>query len=327
MTQQYWSQKPSSFAETVELIEKQIRDEIIRETQEKQLYYHNIDHALSVKRRATTIFQAIKPVLTQKHSATELSRLQGSIGLCGLAHDMVQIFEPTLPHQPRKRKSGLSEELSANKLLKHIQEFNQTAIAQQIDPTILIGDREQQIIRDGIMATICIRDPQIGTKQIFSPYSIYQPYLYDSQAKISIVGTIVALADLGALGMEGVDAYIQDGILIFLEDNPYFYDLVANCRLANYPEPEVVREQLWTMANFIVNLAKERQARFELEIAGFTAQIRQILRDRVFTHLNSQSIEQIQNIIPIQADASLSELVDFFCAADNCQIKSNTSLN
>lgn len=325
MTQKYWSHKPSSFAETVDLIQQHVREEILHEAQNKQLYYHNLDHALAVKRRATSIFQAIKPVLAQNYSLIELNRIEGIIGLCGLAHDMVQVFEPTPAQQSRKRPPGLSEKSTADRLLKYIQDFNQQALAtESVDSSILIGDREQQIIHDAIIATICVRDPQATEPEpVFSSHSIYQPYLYNAQSKISIVGTIIALADLGTLGMEGAEAYIQDGILIFFEDNPHLYERLIDYRSNDSSQADSMVKKLLAMTNFIVDLARERQARFELEIAGFTAQIRQILRSQVFVHLNSESIDRIQSIVPTQSDASLAELIDFFGANNSSQVKSS----
>jgi hypothetical protein len=327
MTQKYWEHKPTSFAEMVQLVEQYVQGEIVQEIKDKQLYYHNLNHALAVKRRANSIFQAIKPILTENHSRQELIRLESLIDICGLAHDMVQIFEPTLPSLTRKRRSGSSELETADKLLRYIQNLNQ-ALAQalkteQIDSGLLFSDHEQQIIRDAIIATICVRDPQ-GSKAeaSWSPHAIYQPYLYDAQNKISIVGSIIALADLGALGMDGVEAYIQDGILVFLEDNPHLKELVLNCHLpSDRPNSsgqettqELTRVKLLTMSRFIVDLAHERRARFEQEIAGFIPPMRQILRDQVFIYLNQESINQVKSLVPNQSSASLSELISFFCS-------------
>lgn len=327
MTQKYWEQKPTSFTEMVQLVEQYVEGEIVQEIKDKQLYYHNLNHALAVKRRANSIFQAIKPILTENHSPQELTRLESLIGICGLAHDMVQIFEPTLPNLTRKRLSGSSELQTANKLLRYIQNLNQSLTqalqTEELDSSLLFSDREQQIIRDAIMATICIRDPQ-GSKAAasWSPHAIYQPYLYDAQNKISIVGSIIALADLGALGMDGVEAYIQDGILVFLEDNPHLKELVINCHFPsdrlNPSEQDTTREltrvKLLAMSRFIVDLAYERRARFEQEIAGFIPQMRQILRNQVFIYLNQESINQVKSLVPNQSSANLSELINFFCS-------------
>lgn len=327
MTQKYWEQKPTSFTEMVQLVEQYIQGEIVQEIKDKQLYYHNLNHALAVKRRANSIFQAIQPILTENYSQQELTRLESLISICGLAHDMVQIFEPTLPNLTRKRLSGSSELQTANKLLRYIQNLNQALTqawgTEQLDSSLLFSDREQQIVRDAIIATICTRDPQ-GCKASasWSSHAIYQPYLYDAQNKISIVGSIIALADLGALGMDGVEAYIQDGILVFLEDNPHLKELILNCHLPSdrlnpseqATTQELTRVKLLTMSRFIVDLAHERRARFEQEIAGFIPQIRQILRDQVFIYLNQESVNQVKSLVPNQSSASLSELIYFFCS-------------
>lgn len=316
--------KPNSFADTVQLVESYVTQEIIKEAQHKQLYYHNLYHALAVRRRARQIFQQIAPVLSLAKSQAEIERLAILIDLCSIAHDMVQLLEPnTAVNGSRKRPPRLSEIATADKLLKYVAQLNKelTATADSLDSSVLFSDRDCEIIRDAIEATICIRDPLAGKADYsFSPQSIYQPYLYDSQPKISIVGSILALADLGTLGMEGVEEYIQDGILIFLEDNPNFKDPISNCNLdpseaCNYLglESKAMESKLLGMTRFMVNLAYERQARFELEISGFDRQVRQILRDRVFVYLTPENIQQVAAKIPTQDNLSLSVLLDFFC--------------
>ena len=315
MTQKYWEHKPTSFQATVEHVERFIRAEIIRETKEKQLYYHNIDHALGVKRRAELIFEAIAPVLAQNFSALELSRIASLISVSSLAHDMVQIFEPTPPNHSRKRLSGSSEAETAHKLLAYIQKLNRALVAERADPFLLFSDREQLIIKDSILATICVPDPVENQADFaFSARSIYQPYLYDSQTKISLVGSIIALADLGTLGIDGVEAYINDGILIFLEDNPHLATIASQCNPVNCSQEMVSKAKLLGMSRFIVDLAYERKVRFEREIEGFEPQIRHILRTQVFVHLNQSSIERVRAIVPHEPNTSFKELIDFFCS-------------
>ena len=324
MKQDYWDKKPSSFSDTVQLVENYVRQEIIREAKDKQLYYHNLDHALAVKRRANYIFQTIKPILSQNKSSAEIERLESLVNLCGLAHDMVQIFEPnTTANNSRKRPVGLSETETANKLLRYIQKLNRELAACQIDPLIMFGDRDLKIIRDAILATICIGDPLAGkVDYTFSPHSIYQPYLYNSQPKISIVGSILALADLGALGIDGVENFLQDGILIFWEDNSHLKDLLLDRSSHSGNDLECYRDdessaiacgEMLATTRFMVNLAYERKARFELEISGFDRQIRQILRDKVFVHFTDENMQQIEARVPTQDDAGWSQLIDFFC--------------
>jgi len=318
----YWNKKPSSFAETVQLVENYVQAEIRQETKDKQLFYHSLDHALAVKSRASSIFQAIKSFLAQEISAAELKRLEDLINLSALAHDMVQLFDPSTPvNQSRKRLTGLSETETANKLLKYIQDLNRQLTTSDPTSAILFSDRDQQIIQDAIAATVCQHNSQVDiANDTFSAPSIYQPYLYQSQPKISIVGSIIALADLGTLGMEGADQYIQDGILIFLEDNPNYEGLIMDCNSQKYepktgcdlPDKNLVRNKLLTMAQFMVSFAHDRKARFEWEISGFSPQVRQTLRDQVFIYLSQETISQIEAVIPTHQNASLAELIDFF---------------
>ena len=313
MRQNYWNKNPSSFAETVELVKNYVVDEIIRETKAKQLYYHTLYHSLAVQRKAKRIFQELEFVLSQSKSSHELERLEILADLCGLAHDMVQLFHlHSTVDKPRQHMSGQSEIETANKLLRSIQDLNQQLTSCKLASSILFSDRDCQIIKDAILATICHVDPQSGkVKYSFSSCSIYQPYLYDSKPKISIVGSIVALADLGTLGMEGVESYIQDSLLIFLEDNLDLKKLLLHGDFTNLDQM-IVKIRLLAMAKFIVSFARERYARFELEISSFTPLARQILREKVFTYLNPENIAKIEKIVPTDDSTSLSTLIDFF---------------
>jgi hypothetical protein len=324
-----WRTRPSSFAEIVQLVEDYVRAEIIKETQDKQLYYHTLAHAEAVKRRANLIFQGIKPVLQINHSLEALKRLESLIPLCAIAHDMVQQFVATTkPDKPRQRIPGVSETATINKLIQYIQNLNQDLANFGLDKSILFSDQDLKIIEDAIAATICDRDPLAGkVSYSFSLYSIYQPYLYKSQSQISLVGSIIALADLGTLGMEGIQPYLQEGILVFLEDNLDLADLLLNCSYNSSSDsnPHIIQARLLKMARFMVSLAQERRARFELEIASFTPSARQILREQIFVYLNAENIKKIETIVPTNESTRLSELINFFCINKNKNFVSSVS--
>ena len=321
MKQNYGDRAPGSFAETVQLVEEYVSAEIIQEIAAKQLYYHTLDHAVTVKRRASKIFQAIQSVLFPSYADQELARLENLISLSAFAHDMVQQFAPvTAANRPRKRPAGISEAQTAKKLLNYIQNLNQELATEVSNPAILFSDRDRQIIQDAIIATVCQADPNTDRADYqFSANSIYQPYFYDSQPKISIAGSIIALADLGALGMEGVDSFIQDGILVFLEDNLEFKELILDCNIQKYLSSSLsdngdrLKNKLLGMTRFMVNLAGDRQARFESEIAQFSPMARQILRDQVFIYFNQETLDKIDTMIPTQENVELGELMKFFC--------------
>ena len=319
---------PGSFAETAQLVESYVLEQIKQETEQKHLYYHNVIHALAVKRRAKTIFQAIKPVLENSTPLAELNRLESLIKLCATAHDMVQQFLPiTEAHKSRKRAAGVSETATVTKLIDYIKNLNHKLSQQSVDDSIRFTDLELKIIADAISATICDRDPQAGKiGYSFSQYSIYQPYLYTCEPKLSVVGRIIALADLGTLGMEGVETYVQEGILIFLEDNLDLVELILNCDHPNSSDNKITQARFLNMTRFMVSLAQERQARFEREISGFTADARYILQHQVFTYLSPKNIKQIEDLIPTDENTSLGELLSFFRLTKNKYLASSTIL-
>lgn len=307
--------KSNSFTETVQIVQKFVQQEIIRETHSKQLYYHTLDHALAVKRRASKIFQAIASILLANYSSKDWKRLEQLLNLCALAHDMVQVFADTAAtSSARKRYPRVSETATVDKLLDYIKKLNQTLEQQHCHHSVKFTPQDMATIQEAIMATVCQKDPQAGKASYsFSTHSIYQPYLYQENLdRASILAKIVALADLGTLGMEGAGQYIKEGILVFLEDNLDLKSLIFQGEFPPKPLQDSVRTRLLTMARFMVSLAEERQGRFELEIASFSEPIRQILRQKLFIHLNLATISQIKQTIPTNQDTTLSELINFF---------------
>jgi hypothetical protein len=224
---------------------------------------------------------------------------------------MVQEFLPPDGLQaPRKKLFGLSENATVTKLFKYIESLNHKLIETNINSSILFTNQDLDIIQQAIQATICEYDSQEGL--------IYQPLLYQSQPKISVVARIVALADLGTLGIEGREAYLRESVLIFLEENP---DLVT-LLLSNYEKQqtliktgereEIIRKRLLKAARFLVNFAKGRQARFKHEIRAFNQATQQILQEQVFLYLTPENIQKIEAETPTNDNATLTELLNYF---------------
>ncbi len=308
---------PNSFAETARLVENFAFEEIRRETKQKQLYYHTVAHARAVKRRANLIFQALKPILESSIEPVELNRLKSLINICAVTHDMVQEFiPPDQPHASRKRPVGLSEAATISKLINYIEKLNQKYIQAGVNSSAIFTDTDIQIIKEAIKVTICIYSNNSNC--------LYQPHLYNPRKKLSITARIIALADLGTLGIEGVNAYLREGILVFLEENPDVVQMLLakkntvseskfNLRTneQNILE-ENLRKRLLKSTRLIVNFAKERKKRFPEEIASFTANSRYILQHQVFKYLNCQTLQEIEKLTPINDDVSLSDLLSFF---------------
>ncbi|HHP7231875.1 MAG TPA: hypothetical protein ACFCUY_13585 [Xenococcaceae cyanobacterium] len=293
---------PISFAQTVQLIERYVIQEVQQETQNKQLYYHTVEHALAVKRRANSIFNAIYPLLEPKLNCLTRQRTQGLINIAAVAHDMVQEFMPSATTtSPRQRPKGASETATIIKLTNYIQQLNQKLLQANHSPLIGISDPELGIIQEAIAATIC-------HSGLFE-YSLYQSDLYNKK-DLSLVAKTIALADLGTLGMDGVEAYIREGILIFLENN---LDIAAFFNSQPKPQkiPLNLKSRILHTTNFVVNFAKERNARFELEIHSFNPAIKVILKNNLFKYLNSENLAHIIELLPTSNNISLEKLLIF----------------
>ena len=299
------AQLPDSFEEAVTMVKNFALLEIQRESEKKQLYYHSCDHAYAVQQRADIIFQAIEPFETQM-SQISLTRIKHLIDICAIAHDMVQEFLPnTKLNTSRKREPGASEVATISKLVNYIESLKVKSSNQKSNNSILFTDSDLQIIRESIEATICLYDSRDN--------SIYQPYLYRTAQKISLPARIIALADLGSLGIEGIEAYLQEGSLIFLEENPDIIPIILHEKYNNQPElSENLRQRLLQRARFQVNFARGREARFMREVEGLPVGAISVLRNKVFKFLNQDTIKKIASISPTIDDTILEELIEFF---------------
>lgn len=268
-------------------------EEFDRQIHRHQLYYHTHDHIAQVQRRSRLIFAAIRDDL----ASDAIEQIERLLDLCVIAHDMVQVFSPqTQAHSTRQRSTGVSETATIDQLLNYIQSH-----------CSMITEVDQTMIRSAIGATICKYD---AVEQ-----AIYQPAL--DQTNLSIVARILALADLGALGIDGIAMYNREGSLLFLEENLDVIPLLVSgeIRQIETTDPELaenIRQRLLKRSRFQVNFAKSRFARIEHEIAGFPQRAIDKLRCEVFRYLNPETINAIEAMTPTSDRASLQELLEFF---------------
>lgn len=288
----------SSSAETVagciEQIEAFALQEFDRQIQRHQLYYHTRDHIRQVQRRSRLIFDAIRPDL----DPASIEHLEQLLDLCVIAHDMVQIFEAQpQPHAARSRTSGVSETATIDRLLDYIDAHNAAQFCEQ----------DRATIQAAIGATICAYDAK--------EQSIYQPAL--SQPNLPIVARILALADLNALGIDGIEMYNREGSLLFLEENLDVIPLILNGTIdtletTNATLARNIQQRLLKRCRFQVNFAKSRAARLNQEIAGFPQASIATLRNQVFQHLNPATLQELEATTPTDDNTPLGELLRFF---------------
>jgi hypothetical protein len=297
----------SDFTESVARVNKFVLAEFEREIIEKQLYYHTKDHLMAVQQRAQLIFQVIRPYLSA--DVEIIKRMELLLDVCAIAHDLVQIFIPHQPHTSRRRETGVSENATIEILLNYIRVLNQQISVSYPKSAALFTDTDLEIIQEAIAATICDYDT---TEQ-----AIYQPSLYNQNQPISPVACIIALADIGSLGIEGIASYNQEGSLLFLEENPDIIPIIRNqnVRTLATDNPELyenIRQRLLRRAKFQVNFAKSRLNRLSRELASLPADAIPTLTQTVFEYLNLETIQEIEATTPTNEQTSLEVLIKFF---------------
>jgi hypothetical protein len=274
--------------------------EIEKETVAKQLYYHTYHHACDVRRRANVIFEALLPFMNDifKRNVSDryLTRLKSLINLCAVAHDFVQEFIPDVtPHTSRKRESGVNEEATASKLIDYLDSL------ERQEKKGIFTKSDKDVIRESVLATICRYDAAQG--------DLYQPRLHAAEQAVSLPARILALADLGGLGMEGIDYYLKEGRLITLEENPDIISIVLHEEQALFDN---LRQRLLQRAHFQVNLARGRESRFMREVAGLPAAAIAVLKNNIFRYLTPETIATLEALIPTADDTPLQILIEFF---------------
>ncbi|MEM1393649.1 MAG: hypothetical protein AAGG00_10220 [Cyanobacteria bacterium P01_H01_bin.150] len=308
---------PKNFEHAVEIIKEFAFVEVEKEAQKKQLYFHNYAHAQAVQRRAEIIFNAIEPFwdkICQESNSSDSKRAKYLIDICAASHDMIQEFLPLKsPQTARQRESGVSENATINKLINFIKQLNKKFLAQNPRASSLFTLADLELIRKSISATICNFDT--------SDNSIYQPDLYNLEQQIALNARIIALADIGGLGIDGITAYSQEGSLILLEENldiiPLIKEFLAKSENKNDKNDkkelyENLRQRLLKRAKFQISFAKGRYTRLNKELEGLPTEVISILKKDVFKYLNEEVIREIETSTPTADDTSLEKLIEFF---------------
>ena len=296
-----------TFAKSVAKVNQFVIAEFEREIITKQLYYHRIDHVISVQQCAQLIFQVIRPYLSA--DVETINRMELLLDVCAITHDLVQVFMPHEPYTSRRRQAGVSENATVEKLFAYIQVFNQQILASNPESTAIFTDTDLAIIQEAIIATTCDYD--------VAEQSIYQPSLYDESQLISVVAGIIALSDINSLGIEGIAYYKREGGLLFLEENLDIIPIIQNQSVGTLftDDPELyenLRQRLLRRGKFQVNFAKSRLNRLSSELAFLPADAIPTVTQEVFKYLNLETIREIEATTPTDSETPLEVLIQFF---------------
>jgi hypothetical protein len=295
------------FISTIQELMGWAQTQVLAETHCKQLRYHNFNHALAVHRRAMTLFDALEGHWQPGQDAT---RSRPLIELCALSHDMVQEFVPSQTRdRGRQRISGVSETATFQKLRTYMAEVDQ----RQTDQA-MFTEADVALVEAAIAATVCAYDSASRT--------LHQPRLYDRDHPLPLAARLLALADLGSLAMDGLEAFREEGRLLFLEENLDLIHLLSgqspiaapprDSSLALTAAEELLRQRLLNWSRFQVDFAQGRLACCDDELSGLPPSAQAWVRQQLFQHLNEGAIAHIQATYPQDETTSLRTLVRFF---------------
>jgi hypothetical protein len=286
---------------SVDKVVEFMRDRIAAEAHVKQLYLHNLGHAAGVLRRAELIFSTVRPFWHLPEP--EIERWHRLLKIGAISHNVVQLFWPSFQiYAPRRRQISMSKIATTQLLFDFIDQLNQQISLSSARFT----GADKAVLHQVIQATICTYNER--------DKAIFQPELYENP-DLSPVARIIALADLGTLGIDGINAFNQAASLKFLEENP---DTISVLRVKHPQEVTTsehltsIRERLLKLARFQVQLAHSRLNRTLDECSGLPSEALPELETHVFKYLIADTVDIIEHTTPTDNDTDINTLLAFF---------------
>lgn len=213
---------------------------------DNRLAFHGREHTEGVMRRTEAILKAMQRVTV--HKVTDKDIMLGKIAAA--FHDVVQEWKPEQRGEAviRKRDTGENEKTSANEVIAILEQEMESA---------------GEIFSEMDLATI--EDAIRGTVPGFDGRTAIQPNVTEQSVFVS---RAVALADLGTAGMDGAEAFLQDGDALFREEN---LDIVHAIRSQEALSPEVqekYRQRMIGWSKFQPKFAEGRRDLLDEELEG-----------------------------------------------------------
>ena len=218
---------------------------------EGNLEYHNAKHTENVIRRTKEILKAIAQA---DRTAALSERLMKMGELSAAWHDTVQEYEvesvadSSFTKKMRKRFADKNERKSAEEAVEYMRTMNGA-----------FSDEDEQVVRQAIEVTIPQFSPEIGT--------VVQPNL---ASESGIVARAVALADMGAAGMDGPEQFSQEGNAIFREDNVDIAEALQHAETLSENEKDFFRVRMLGWSEIQERFAGGRKAHLDAELKGLS---------------------------------------------------------
>ncbi len=242
--------------------------------------FHNRRHTQRVIARADMLQQAIcfaeADLMKPRH--THL------VGIGAACHDLVQLYPGT-------------NEQKGFECARHL-----LAMIELIALHSNIRDPELQILEEAIMATVAVFDPELGTA--------IQPNLTPTSHPVA---RIIALADLGAAGMDGPTVFLEDGNRLFREMNPDIAAAYIGGSVEDLDRTTFCTRMI-SWSNGQPKFAAGRRDRLDFELEGLPRAAAGAVRS-LFREFDA-SIEAAERRAEVRRGMSFEELIaDFGIAA------------
>jgi hypothetical protein len=250
------------------------------------LDFHNSRHTKGVIERVDVILEAL--------GANKRTKQDGR--LASANHDTIQDWKPDQKPDGsiiRKRDVGGNENASAKIAEDYMDEVNKK------EGKIVFIEDDKKLVRDGIIVTKPGWDQERST--------VKQDGLNEKSADVV---RALALADLGAAGMDGPAQYIYEGNALFREENIDVLLAMQEPEKLTDEQKENFRKRMLDWSNFQPKFADGRKARFEMEIAGLPEGGKEKLR-KLFNKFD-ESVDAARNKAKERESMTLEELAKDF---------------
>ncbi len=239
-------------------------------TPEGNLEYHNTRHTESVIRRTKEILKAI----VQANPAGRNERLVGLGELAGGWHDTVQDGEV----------DSIEDSSFTKKLLRRFAEKNERKSADEAVEYMrstggAFSEEDEQAVRQAIETTIPQFSPEVGT--------VVQPNLTPESG---VIARAIALADIGAAGMDGPEEFSREGNAVFREDNVDIAEALQHPEAVSDAQKDFFKKRMLGWSGVQESFAAGRKARLDAELEGLSEEEKTAVK-ALFTKFD----ESIQN--------------------------------
>ncbi len=259
-------------------------------TPEGNLEYHNTRHTESVIRRT-------KEILTAIVQAGQVGRSERLVELGELAaawHDTVQDGEV----------DSIEDSSFTKKLLKRFAEKNERRSADEAIEYMrstggVFSGKDEQTVRQAIEVTIPQFSPEMGT--------VVQPNL---SLESGVIARAVALADIGAAGMDGPEEFLREGNAIFREDNIDIAEALQHPEAMSDAQKDFFKKRMLGWSGVQESFATGRRNRLDAELEGLSEEEKTAVK-ALFTKFD-ESIQNAHEKAERRKEMSFEELARDF---------------